>query len=198
MELNLIQKKILEIRGCYVMLDRQLAELYGVPTKSLNLAVRRNPKRFPADFMFQLSKEEFLDLRFHFETSRWGGVRYLPYAFTEHGITMLASVLKSDTAIQVNINIVRAFILLKQHSDNYKLLQKTIEELEAKFNRKIENINEVIEFLISKPEQEIEKPEPRRRIGFKQLVYKAKVFLILYLHKGKPGDKRSKEYISKA
>ena len=91
----------------------------------------------------------------------------MPYAFTEHGVTMLASVLKSDTAIQVNINIVRAFILLKQHQDNYLVLQRTIEELEAKFNRKIENINEVIEFLRSKPVQPEEKPKSRRRIGFK-------------------------------
>jgi len=111
--------------------------------------------------------EEYNSLRFQFETLEKGKhSKYLPFAFTEHGITMLASVLKSDTAIQVNINIVRAFILLKQHSDNFKLLQKTIEELEARFNRKIENIHEVIEFLLSKPEKN-EKPAPRRRIGFK-------------------------------
>ncbi len=167
MDLIVIQKKIFEIRGCRVMLDRHLAEMYGVPTKSLNLAVKRNPKRFPIDFMFQLTQEELQNLRFHFETSSWGGSRYLPHAFTEHGITMLASVLKSDTAIQVNINIVRAFILLKQHQDNFRLLQKTIEELEAKFNRKIENINEVIEFILSKPEQTKEISKPRKRIGFK-------------------------------
>lgn len=145
------------------MIDRHLAEMYGVQTKSLNLAV----KRFPIDFMFQLTQQELQNLRFQNETSRWGGSRYLPYAFTEHGITMLASVLKSDTAIQVNINIVRAFILLKQHQDNFRLLQKTIEELEAKFNRKIENINEVIKFILSKPEQTKEISKPRKRIGFK-------------------------------
>ena len=149
------------------MLDRHLAELYGVLTKSLNLAVKRNLKRFPDDFMFQLTSEEFQNLRFQFETSSWGGSRYFPYAFTEHGITMLASVLKSGTAIQVNINIVRAFILLKQHQDNYKLIQKTIEELEAKFNRKIENFNEVIEFLLSKADEPVEEPKERRRIGYK-------------------------------
>jgi len=149
------------------MLDRHLAELYGVLTKALNLAVKRNPKRFPVDFMFQLTQKEFDNLRFQFETSSWGGSRYLPYAFTEHGITMLSSVLKSDTAIQINISIVRAFILLKQHHNDFKLLQKTIEELEAKFNRKIENINEVIEYLLSKPDHEVEKSKARRRIGFK-------------------------------
>jgi len=147
------------------MLDRHLAELYGVPTKALNLAVKRNIKRFPVDFMFQMNKQEFENLRFQFETSSWGGSRYLPYVFTEHGVTMLPSILKSDTAIQVNINIVRAFILLKQHHSNFSLLQKTIQELESKFNRKIESINEIIEYILSKPELKEEKH--RRRIGFK-------------------------------
>jgi hypothetical protein len=168
MELTIIQKKIFEIRGQRVMLDRHLAELYGVPTKALNLAVKRNSKRFPEDFMFHLSREEYSSLRFQFETLKRGmHSKYLPYAFTEHGITMLASVLKSDTAIQVNINIVRAFILLKQHKDNFKLLQKTIVNLEARFNSRIENINEVIEFLLSKPHHPEENWESRRRIGFK-------------------------------
>jgi hypothetical protein len=168
MDLKIIQKKIFEIRGCRVMLDRHLAEMYGVPTKTLNLAVKRNLKRFPIDFMFQLTREEYSSLRFQFETLKRGGhSKYLPFAFTEHGITMLASVLKSDTAIQVNINIVRAFILLKQHNDNFRQLQKAIEELETKFNSKIENINEVIEFILSKPETKEFKPKPRRRIGFK-------------------------------
>ncbi|CAN5522211.1 hypothetical protein BH11BAC1_BH11BAC1_08280 [soil metagenome] len=118
--------------------------------------------------MFQLTREEYSALRFQFETLKRGShSKYLPYVFTEHGITMLSSVLKSDIAIEVNINIVRAFILLKQHQDNYKLLQKTIEKLEAKFNRKIENINEVIEFLLSKPGQTEEIPAIRTRIGFR-------------------------------
>ena len=165
MEITIIQKKIFEVRGQWIMLDRHLAELYGVPTKSLNLAVKRNIKRFPIDFMFQLTKEELQNLRLQFETSSWGGTRYLPYAFTEHGVTMLASVLKSDTAIQVNINIVRAFIALKQYHGDFKLLKVAIEELESKFNRKIENIHEIIEYLLSKPEQKEDKP--RKRIGFK-------------------------------
>lgn len=115
--------------------------------------------------MFQLTKEQYDNLRFQFETSSWGGSRYLPYVFTEHGVTMLASILKSDTAIQVNINIVRAFILLKQHYNDFNLLKKTIEELESKFNRKIESINEIIEYILSKPE--LKEVKPRRRIGFK-------------------------------
>ena len=167
MELSIIQKKIFVIRGQRVMLDRHLSEMYGVPTKSLNLAVKRNKKRFPPDFMFQLNVEEFENLRFQFETSSWGGTRHLPFAFTEHGITMLSSVLRSDTAINVNISIVRAFIFLKQYNNDLKLLQKRIEELESHFNRKIDNINEVIEFLLEKPEPIPAKQKPRKKIGFK-------------------------------
>ncbi|MBU1012621.1 MAG: ORF6N domain-containing protein, partial [Bacteroidetes bacterium] len=100
---DIVEKKILLIRGMNVILDKDLAELYDVKTKSLNLAVKRNIDRFPQDFMFQLSKEEFADLRFQFETSRWGGIRYLPYVFTEQGVAMLSSVLNSKRAIQVNI-----------------------------------------------------------------------------------------------
>ncbi len=117
------------------------------------------------DFMFRLTEEEFENLRFQIETSSWGGSRYLPYAFTEHGITMLSSVLRSDAAIQVNIAVVRAFILLKQYNNNYKLLQQRMDELEVKLSRKIENINEVIDFLLTKPEPV--KTIPRRKIGFK-------------------------------
>jgi|ERR1051325_3027627 hypothetical protein len=101
MELLIIQKKIFEIRGNKVMLDFHLAELYNVETKVLKRAVKRNIKRFPHDFMFELSESEFTNLRHQFGTPSWGGSRYLPYAFTEHGITMLSSILRSDTAINV-------------------------------------------------------------------------------------------------
>jgi len=167
MELLIIQKKIFEIRGNKVMLDFHLAELYNVETKVLKRAVRRNIKRFPHDFMFELSESEFTNLRHQFGTSSWGGSRYLPYAFTEHGITMLSSILRSDTAINVNIAIVRAFILLKQYHNNFKLLQKRIDELESKFSTKIDNINEVIEFLLSKPEPKPQKKIKMRPVGFK-------------------------------
>ena len=167
MELQIIQKKILEIRRHKVMLDKHLSELYGVPTKSINLAVKRNIKRFPSDFMFQLTEDEFESLRFQIETSNRGGSRYLPYAFTEHGITMLSSVLRSETAIKVNIAVVRAFILLKQYNNNFTLLQKRIDELESKFNIKIDNINEVIEFLLSKPETKPKKKQRIKPVGFK-------------------------------
>lgn len=168
MDIQLIQKKIFIIRGQRVMIDKHLAEMYGVPTKSLNLAVKRNIKRFPADFMFQLNKEEFEDLRFQIETSSWGGTRFYPYAFTEHGITMLSSILKSDTAIQVNIAVVRAFIFLKQYNSDIKVLQLRIQELESKFNKKIDNINEVIEFLLAEePQNKKVKKETRTKIGYK-------------------------------
>ncbi|MGQ0828637.1 MAG: ORF6N domain-containing protein [Bacteroidota bacterium] len=167
MELEIIQKHIFELRGQRVMLDFHLGELYGVETKALKRAVNRNVRRFPSDFMFELTKSEFENLRYQFDTSNWGGTRYLPYAFTEHGITMLSSVLRSDTAINVNINIVRAFILLKQYSNNFKLLQKRIDELESKFNRKIENINEVIDLLLAQPEPKPKKEKLIKKIGFK-------------------------------
>lgn len=150
------------------MLDKHLAEMYGVPTKSINLAVKRNIKRFPSDFMFQLSKEELKDLRLQIETSSWGGSRYIPNAFTEHGITMLSSILKSETAINVNIAVVRAFIFLKQYNSDIKILQHRIQELESKFNKKIDNINEVIEFLLTDPPQKQKvKKETRTKIGYK-------------------------------
>jgi hypothetical protein len=150
------------------MLDKHLADMYGVQTKSINLTVKRNLKRFPNDFMFQLTKVEFENLRYQIETSSWGGSRYLPYAFTEHGITMLSSILKSETAIQVNISVVRTFIYLKQYNSDIKQLQSKILELETKFNKKLDNINEVIDFLLADTEKPKKiKKETRTKIGFK-------------------------------
>ena len=168
-DIQLIQKNIYIIRGQRVMLDKHLAEMYGVPTKSINLAVKRNIKRFPSDFMFQLSKEENESLRFQIETLKRGEhSKYYPYAFTEHGITMLSSILKSETAINVNIAVVRAFIFLKQYNSDIKILQHRIQELESKFNKKIDNINEVIEFLLTDPPQKQKvKKEIRTKIGYK-------------------------------
>ena len=112
MELQIIQNKIFEIRGQRVMLDFDIANLYEVETRVLNQAVKRNIKRFPSDFMFQLSNKEFDNLMSQSVISSWGGTRKLPYVFTEHGVTMLASVLRSERAIAINIQIVRAFIAL--------------------------------------------------------------------------------------
>ena len=168
MELVIIHKKIFIIRGQRVMFDFHLAELYGVETRALVQSVKRNSERFPPDFMFQLTKEEFRILISQFVISKnagRGGTQKLPYVFTELGISMLSSVLRSKLAIAMNIGIMRAFILLKQYNNDFKSLQKRIDELESKFNKKIENINEIIEYLTAKPAEE--KPKPRRQIGFK-------------------------------
>lgn len=175
MELQVIQKKIFEIRGQRVMLDFHLAELYGVETRILVRAVKRNIKRFPDRFMFQLAKEDFKILISQIGISKKekrGGRQKPPYAFTEHGITMLSAVLRSDTAIKTSIAIVDAFILLKQYHNNYELLKERVDELESRFNTKIENINEVINFLLEQPELLIKEKNPtekakRSPIGFK-------------------------------
>lgn len=125
-----IQDRIYEIRGQRVMLDKDLATLYEVPTKSLNLSVKRNIERFPADFMFQLTKEEYEILRLQIETSSRGGTRYMPHVFTEQGVAMLSSVINSKKAIEMNINIMRAFadirrIILQQLNQNEKLREIT-------------------------------------------------------------------------
>ncbi len=130
-----IQNLIYEVRGQRVMLDSDLAELYGVLTKNLNKAVRRNIERFPKDFMFQLTKEEYQNLRFQIGTSKsgHGGRRFLPYVFTEQGVAMLSSVLQSSQAIAVNIQIMRAFVQIKQFVLENKDLTKRFAELEQYF-----------------------------------------------------------------
>ncbi len=138
MDLQLIQNKIYEIRGQRVMLDFDLANLYSTETKRLKEAVRRNINRFPPDFMFELTNQEWEILRSQIASSSWGGTRYSPFAFTEQGVAMLASVLKSETAIQVNIQIVRAFITLRQYAlgyaDLYQKLENFMVETNLQFN----------------------------------------------------------------
>ena len=123
--------KIYLIRGKKVLLDKDLAELYGVETKQLKRAVRRNLTRFPEDFMFELNTNEFNDLRSQFGTSSWGGSRYLPMAFTEHGVLMLASVLNSDRAISVNIQIVRIFTRMREMLASHAEILHRLEKIEA-------------------------------------------------------------------
>jgi len=156
-----IEKAILLIRKQKVMLDADLADLYGVQTKFLVRAVKRNIDRFPADFMFQLSKEEFDDLRFHFGTSSdWGGRRYPPYAFSEQGVAMLSSVLRSQRAVQVNIEIMRAFIRLRQMLASNAELARKLDELEKKYDAQFKEVFEAIRQLMIPP-------EPKRRpLGF--------------------------------
>jgi len=152
------------------MFDKDLAMLYGIPTKSVNLSVKRNIDRFPTDFMFQLKKEEFDSLRLQNETSKRGGTRYLPYAFTELGVAMLSSVLSSHKAIKMNITIMRVFVALKQYALNYHDLAEKINELREKISGHDARLNQIynaIENLLDeKAEQKTWKN--RKRIGFKK------------------------------
>ncbi len=157
---EVIEKKILLIRGHKVMLDKDLAQLYGVTTGNLNKAVNRNLDRFPSDFMSQLSREEFKNLIFHFGTSSWGGTRKLPRVFTEQGVAMLSSVLHSKRAIQVNIQIMRTFIKLREILVSHKELARKLDELEKKYDAQFKVVFDVIRKLMIPPEK------PRRRIGF--------------------------------
>jgi len=129
-----IESRIFFIRGQRVMLDADLAELYGVPTKALNQAIKRNVERFPDDFMFQLTAEEAANLRSQFVTSSWGGRRYLPHAFTEHGALMLGNVLKSERAVEVSLMVVRAFARMRE-------LVAGNEELAQKFSQRVKMVS---------------------------------------------------------
>lgn len=148
------------IRGQRVMLDRDIAELYGVETKRLKEQVKRNIERFPEDFMFELSTKEYENLRSHFATSSWGGTRYIPMAFTEHGILMISSVLKNDKAVQVNIQIMRAFMKMRQMIFDNAELRKQIDELRADTDGKFRIVFETLDQLLF-----IEN-KPKKKIGF--------------------------------
>lgn len=157
-----IERSILFIRGHKVMLDADLAALYRVTTKRLNEQVGRNSDRFPEDFMFQLTKEEYAILRSQFATSsQWGGRRTLPYAFTEHGAVMLASVLSSPVAVQASIQVVRAFIRLREILATHKDLARKLEELEKKYDRQFVAVFDAIRQLMTPPKTK-QKP-----IGFR-------------------------------
>ena len=148
------------IRGQKVMIDVHLAELYGVKTKELNKAVKRNNDRFPDDFMFQLTRKEFEYLRFQIGTSSWGGRRYLPLVFTEQGVAMLSSVLNSKRAIQVNIHIMRTFVKLRYLIASHKGLLRKIDAMESKYDRQFKIVFDAIRKMLS-----VEK-KPKKRIGF--------------------------------
>jgi hypothetical protein len=161
---NEIVEKIYVVRGMKVMLDKDLAEMYGVETKRLKEAVRRNISRFPDDFMFELSELELNNLRSQIATSSWGGLRYLPMAFTEQGVAMLSSVLRSERAIQVNIQIVRVYTRMRQLILDNKELWLKIEKIEqslAKKDEEVQAIFKVLKNLLLKEEK------PRQPIGFK-------------------------------
>jgi len=163
--MELVEKKIYLIRGHKVMLDSDLAELYGVPVKVLNQAVKRNISRFPEDFMFQLTKEEYDFLRSQIVTLKTGRGqhrKYLPYAFTEQGVAMLSSVLHSERAIQVNITIMRTFVKLRRILASHKELARKLEELEKKYDTQFKIVFDAIRKLMAPPEK------PHRKIGFLQ------------------------------
>jgi len=166
MELQLIQNKIFEIRGQKVMLDFDLAELYETETKYLKRAVRANKRRFPSDFMFELTKEEWESLRCNFSTSNSrGGTRYMPFAFTEQGVSMLSSVLNSDKAIDMNIAIMRAFVYIRQYALTHKDLTDKIKELESVYDKQFADVYEAINYLMQKDLQQTNQRE-RKRIGY--------------------------------
>lgn len=144
-----------------------MAELYGVLTGNLNKAVKRNIKRFPEDFMFQLAKEEFDNLIFQFGTSSWGGTRSLPYAFTEQGVAMLSGILNSDRAISVNIQIMRIFTKIREALTDSLSMKLDIEEIKKKLVNQDKNIELVFSYLDELMEKQ-ENPQPRRMIGFKR------------------------------
>ena len=186
MELQLIQRKIYEIRGVRVMLDRDLAELYQVTTGTLNQAVKRNIKRFPTDFMFRLTPDEFTNLKSQIVISSWGGARTIPYAFTEQGLAMLSGLLNSDIAINANIIIMRAFVAMRNYIATTSAVTVELTEIRAKLallerndEKTMEAVNDLSEDISKEIETiydaiatlSIKVPQtnkPRSQIGFKQ------------------------------
>jgi hypothetical protein len=193
MQLQIIQQKIFEIRGQKVMLDFDLAALYEVETRMLNQAVKRNIERFPEDFMFRLTREEYDSLRSQANEdqqnsssqivisrqksnlksqnviSSWGGTRKLPYAFTEHGVTMLASVLRSEKAVQMNIAIVRAFIALRKFAIQYADIVEQLKELKDKVGNHDAQLNQIYDAIENLLDEKAEQKKwsERAKIGFK-------------------------------
>lgn len=168
MELSIIKEKIFTIRGHKIMLDFDLAELYGVETRVLKQAVRRNIDRFPDDFMFELTKEELENWRSQFVMSNEAnkmGLRYAPFAFTEQGVAMLSSVLKSKKAIQVNISIIRAFVMYRKHLSDYGNLKEQIAKLEKEMNLKFKDIHQALNYLLQKDKVQVDQ-QNRKKIGF--------------------------------
>lgn len=168
MEIELIKQQIFTIRGYKVMLDFYLSSLYQVETRVLKQSVKRNQFRFPEDFMFQISKTEWQEVITTCDNLP-ENVKFspsLPFAFTEQGVAMLSSILRSKLAIEVNISIMRSFVILRQHLHNYKDLSDKIADLELDMNVKFKDINQALHFLLKKDEK-ITQQQQRKRIGFK-------------------------------
>lgn len=165
MSAELIQKRIVEIRGQSVLLDFDLAELYGTSTKVLKQSVRRNIERFPPDFMFELTKEEYNSLRSQtvtLESGRGKYSKYLPFAFTEQGVAMLSSVLSSKKAVEINISIMRVFVFIRQYALSHKDLTEKLNELENKYDGQFLEVFDALHFLIEEKQNRAD----RKQIGF--------------------------------
>jgi hypothetical protein len=167
MELTTIKNSIHEIRGKRVILDYELAKMYEVETRVLKQAVRRNIDRFPEDFMFELTEVEMKNLTSQFVMSSWGGTRHGIFAFTEQGIAMLSSVLKSKLAIQINISIMRAFVMMRQWSLTYHELAERLEELERSHGQRFDGIEQVLNYFIQKDKQSAQQNQ-RKQVGYKK------------------------------
>lgn len=168
---EVVMNKIYVVRNVKVMLDRDLAELYGVETKVLKQAVKRNPKRFPSDFMFEMSEKEFEAWRNEYATTGGDkkGLRYAPYCFTEQGVAMLSSILNSDRAIQVNIQIIRVFTKMRNLVETHKEILQKLEKMEKKEIEQDENIMMIFEYIkkLEEAKQQEAEYQNRKRIGFK-------------------------------
>ncbi len=160
MEQIIIQQKIHEFRGQRVILDYDLAEMYGVKTKALKQAVKRNENRFPPDFMFELSRKEWESLISQFVIPNRGGNRFLPYAFTEQGVAMLSSVLRSELAIEINIQIIRAFILIRQNALLFTEINQKLENFMVETNLQFNEVYQALQELA------IKKAKPRKEVGY--------------------------------
>ena len=170
MQLEIIQQKIYEVRGQKVMLDFDLAALYEVETKRLKEAVRRNINRFPSDFMFELTRDEYNFLRTQFaslENGKGKFSKFNPFAFTEHGVTMLSSILHSEKAIEINISIVRAFVYIRQYALSHHDLTSQLKELEVKYDKQFDDVFEAINYLLKKDTLE-KQTKNRTKIGYKE------------------------------
>ncbi len=169
MQLEVIQSKIYEVRNQKVMLDFDLSEMFEIETKALNQAVKRNSDRFPKDFMFRLSPDEWQMMRSQIVTASPDrrNTKATPFAFSEHGVTMLASVLRSERAVQMNIAIVRAFVAMRQIAGHYDEMITIIAELEQKMNHKFKDVWQALNFLLDRREEQGEW-EDRTLIGFKR------------------------------
>ncbi len=167
---EIITNKIYFVRGEKIMLDSDLATLYGVETKQLKRQVRRNIDRFPADFMFELTKDELENLRSQFGTSSWGGTRYFPMAFTEQGVAMLSSVLKSKTAIKVNIQIIRIFTQMRNLLSSHKEILLKLKQIEDRVSSHDEQMLLIFEYIkqFEQTKQELLENKKRTKIGYKK------------------------------